>query len=96
MWSLLPHVSFLIGESKTVVEYKKYIIITDDSSIVIADFEHFALKKIICRRGLPCLFSTLNCLINKVNLMLHICVLLASTAVPSTYASALSLVALLG
>lgn len=37
MWSLLPHVSFLTGKSKTVVEYKKYIIVTDDSVIVVAD-----------------------------------------------------------
>lgn len=95
MWSLLPHVRFLIGESKTVVEYKKYIIIIDDRSIVIADLEHFALKEII-HRSLPCLFSTLNCLISKVNLRLHIRMLFASTAVPSAYASTLSLLALLG
>lgn len=99
MWSLLPHVphvSFLIAESKTVVEYKKYIIIIDDRSIVIADLEHFALKEIIHRRSLPCLFSTLSCLISKVNLRLHIRMLFASTAVPSAYASTLSLLALLG
>ena len=59
MWSLLPHVSFLIGESKTVIEYKKYTVITDDSIIVIADFEHLALKESICRRGLPCPFPLL-------------------------------------
>lgn len=59
MRCLLPHVSFLIGESETVVEYKKYIIITDDSIVVIAEFEHFALKESISRRGLPWPFPLL-------------------------------------
>jgi len=77
MWSLLPHASCLIGELKMVVECKKYILITGHGVIVIADFEHFALKESICRRGLPCPFrssASLNCLVSKVSLGLHICI----------------------
>lgn len=59
MLSLISHVSFLIGELKTVVEYEKYLVVADDSIIVIADLEHFALNESICRKGLPCTFPLL-------------------------------------